>query len=140
MDDRMLLATFTRDNALGLTKTLQKIADFFPEVHKDLVFIFENKQDHKLVLTYDVQRNTKTRLNEVGATLQLHRKKQFNCLFTLNALNKLLENEGTEKENLDWGKYKNCLLLMDNGELKIIPISFRGVEKLKFYRNQEQIN
>ena len=136
-EKRMLLATFTKDKSFSLTRTLQKIGISFPEVKKDMVFVFENKDDHNLILTYDVEKNDNLKIKEeMGSTLQLHRKKQYNVFFTLNALNKVLAIENQEKkgEELNWKKYKNSLLITNNGELKTIPISFRGVEYLKNYR------
>jgi hypothetical protein len=51
------------------------------------------------------------------------------CLFSINALNKLIEkeNEGSSLPNneflLDWDKYKDKLIIITNGELAISDIS-----------------
>lgn len=133
--ERMLLATFTKDNARGLSEALERIATSFVDVKRDMVFVFENKNEHKLILTYDVEKNTTKKFKEIGSTLQLHRKKKFNVFFTLNALNKLLEQKNlTDGKELNWEEYRNSILLMKENELKIIPISFRGIEKLYNYR------
>ena len=47
------------------------------------------------------------------------------CIFSINALNKLIENEALNKEIpnneylIDWNRYKNKLIILTNGELKI---------------------
>jgi hypothetical protein len=51
------------------------------------------------------------------------------CLFSINALNKLIEkdNEGSELPNnefvVDWDKYKDKLIIITNGELSISNLS-----------------
>jgi hypothetical protein len=55
-------------------------------------------------------------------TILLHRKKESNTLYTINALNDLIRslNGGYLDTNykVDWLTYKNCILLTTGGELK----------------------
>jgi len=55
-------------------------------------------------------------------TILLHRKKESNTLYTINALNDLIRslNSGELDTNyrVNWQDYKNCILLTTGGELK----------------------
>lgn len=53
-----------------------------------------------------------------------------NCIFSINALNKLIESEklgSDEKSNneieVDWDKYKDKLIILTNGALNIVNLS-----------------
>jgi hypothetical protein len=53
-----------------------------------------------------------------------------NCIFSINALNKLIESEklgSEEKSNneieVDWDKYKDKLIILTNGVLNIVNLS-----------------
>jgi hypothetical protein len=55
-------------------------------------------------------------------TILLHRKKDSNTLYTINALNDLIKelNGGIldMKYKVNWSEYRNCILLTTGGELK----------------------
>jgi hypothetical protein len=55
-------------------------------------------------------------------TILLHRKKESNTLYTINALNDLIKslNGGTLDTSyiIDWNDYKNCILLTHSGDLR----------------------
>ena len=55
-------------------------------------------------------------------TILLHRKKESNTLYTINALNDLIKelNDGVAdpKFRVNWQDYRNCILLTTSGELK----------------------
>ena len=54
-------------------------------------------------------------------TILLHRKKESNTLYTINALNELIKklNGGVvdTKFAINWNHYKNCILLTQHNEL-----------------------
>jgi hypothetical protein len=55
-------------------------------------------------------------------TILVHRKKETNTLYTINALNTLIKalNGGVvdPKFKVDWQHYKNCILLTQGNELR----------------------
>jgi hypothetical protein len=57
-------------------------------------------------------------------TILLHRKKESNTLYTINALNALIKslNNGVLDTNyrITWLDYKNSILLIQNNDLNII--------------------
>lgn len=58
-------------------------------------------------------------------TISVHRKKDFNVLYSINALNELvrIENAGkfSSQFNIPWDKYKNSLITTKDGKLKVTP-------------------
>ena len=68
-------------------------------------------------------------------TISVHRKKDFNILYSINALNELVmsENNGVFSTNfkLDWTKYRNSIIVIDNGKLKITPTKLVTIFHLK---------
>jgi hypothetical protein len=58
----------------------------------------------------------------LGNTILLHRKKESNTLYTINALNDLIKslNDGVLDTSftINWIDYKNCILLTHAGELR----------------------
>jgi len=61
----------------------------------------------------------------ISDTISLHRKKQTNTLYTINALNECIKtvNNGVldTSYQLEWENYRNCLLLTNDGGLNKIP-------------------
>ena len=66
-------------------------------------------------------------LKKINNSILLHVKN--GCLFSINALNKLIENDnlnkGIDNKNIivDWSKYKNKLIILNNNALNIKNIS-----------------
>lgn len=60
------------------------------------------------------------------STISIHRKKQTNTLYTINALNTLIKdiNNGVLDRTLelDWENYKDSYLLASDGYVDIVPI------------------
>ena len=60
----------------------------------------------------------------LDSTILVHRKKEFNTLYTINALNELIKllNNGFIDKNykIPWNEYKNSILLTQNHNINII--------------------
>ena len=67
--------------------------------------------------------------------MRVHRKKQTNTLYTINALNQavaLQHNGETGKHlKLDWSEYENCLLLTMGKKLQVYPIEVVKIFKIE---------
>ena len=57
------------------------------------IFILESLDGEKIMLTYNVDMNNSSRDSMVDNTILVHRKKQTNTLYTINALNELIKKE-----------------------------------------------
>ena len=80
------------------------------------IFILESLDGEKIMLTYNVDINNSSSESMVDNTILVHRKKQTNTLYTINALNELIKslNNGVldKRFPIEWNHYKNCILLI----------------------------
>ena len=80
------------------------------------IFVLESLDREKTMLTYNVDMNNSSRDSIIDNTILVHRKKQTNTLYTINALNELIKslNNGIldKKFPINWDNYKNCILLI----------------------------
>ena len=90
----------------------------------DKIFVLESLDGDKVMLTYNVDLGNSNSEFAIGNTILVHRKKQTNTLYTINALNELIKslNNGVldKSYSINWNDYKNCILLVQaNGYKKI---------------------
>src|SRR6185503_5997390 len=111
LDNRQLLCTFT--NLKDYQKITDEIQKFY-EIYNNRIFTFVNSKNPKeIYLTYNVinmQRGTPKFPN----TILIHRKKQYNVLYTLNSMNRLIEDEVGQRDPkymIDWSLYTNSLII-----------------------------
>lgn len=85
------------------------------------IFILYIKSTEEYVFTYNVDSVNMTNAL-LDNTILLHRKKESNTLYTINALNDLIKSlNGGVLDNqfpIDWKEYQNCILLTHAGDLK----------------------
>lgn len=119
-----LLCTFTKiDN---LDNVIEQIKNNYV-ILNDRIFIFYNKNNKEdCYITYNVYKKhyDKVLMN----TISVHRKNKTNTIYTINALNKLIqdENEGVldKTYQIDWNLYADSLILVAGDFIKIINLSF----------------
>jgi len=121
MNKTQLLCTFTRKNKLA--ETIEELNKIY-EISFGRIFILENKEnDKELILTYNIN-GEKVQGETMKNTISIHRKKQTNTLYTINALNEVVSllNDGKMDANyeVDWEKFRNMLLVTDENGLKKI--------------------
>jgi hypothetical protein len=107
-----LLCTFTTTEEVG--DTLQKIRETYHIVY-NYIYILQNKSNlDELFITYNIDTNYRPE-TPLDNTILVHRKKESNTIYTINALNQLVkeENGGVLDKNfvIDWGKFKNAIIL-----------------------------
>ena len=127
-----LLCTFTRQSRLN--ETLNVIIEC-NDILYDKVYIFQNLEDTtQLICTYNVEFIDNFEEN-IENTISLHRKKQSNTLYTINALNEVIraKNKGIldKRFNVDWSEYQNTLLLTNETGLNIIPTKIHQIVNVK---------
>jgi len=112
-----LFATFTQQNTLNdLVDNLSKTYDI---MYKKMFVLFV-KDTNEYIITYNVEDGN---INNIPVnTILVHRKKDFNVLYSINALNDLIKklNGGFMDPNykIDWSNYKNSILLTQQGQFK----------------------
>ena len=108
-----LYCTFTTSN---------EVDDILDRIQKSYVilfnkiFILESLDGEKIMLTYNVDLGNSSSESMVSNTILVHRKKQTNTLYTINALNELIKNLNNgvldKKFPIEWNNYRNCILLI----------------------------
>jgi hypothetical protein len=126
-----LLCTFTDKDVLQ--DVLQQIRENYKIVY-NYIYILQNKTSlDELYITYNI--DVEFRPNkQLPNTILVHRKKQSNTLYTINALNQLIKEENggvlDTSFSLDWDKFKNCIILTGLQGIRKVPT--RIFEKIEF--------
>lgn len=85
------------------------------------IFVLESPQSDELICTYNIDTGNVANA-PMANTILLHRKKESNTLYTINALNILIKslNGGRMDKNfiVNWQDYKNSILLTNGPELR----------------------
>ena len=96
------------------------------------MFVLYVKSTDEYVVTYNVEQGNvdSIPLN----TILVHRKKETNTLYTINALNDLIKklNGGVVDPSyrVNWQHYKNCILLTNHNELKQLNTKVHKIVEL----------
>ena len=112
-----LFCTFATEDTLN--DVLAQIQERYNIIYNK-IFVLFSKSQNEYICTYNVD------FGNVGAfldnTILVHRKKESNTLYTINALNTLIKElnggvlDTTSKVN--WNDYRNCILLTKGPDLK----------------------
>jgi hypothetical protein len=113
-----LFATFSSKDKLE--ETLQTIKETYSILYGK-IFVLESKDSDELLLTYNIDPvNSSSRI--LPNTILLHRKKETNTLYTINALNILIKelNGGVVDSSykVEWQDFKNTVLLTQGTDLR----------------------
>jgi hypothetical protein len=89
------------------------------------VFILESKvRPEELFVTFNVEKGSAP-IPSQWKTILVHRKKQTNTIYTINALNEVVKSmTGGQTDNsfvIDWEEFHNCILTTSNTGYKKIP-------------------
>ena len=126
-DSRQLLCTFATSK--DFRATAAEIRTFY-EVYSDRIFAFLNTQNPKeMYLTYNVL-NMKKDAPKFPNTILIHRKKQTNTLYTLNAMNRLIEEENGRADKsyiINWKLYENSLIITGDVSIRVIPLKITSI-------------
>ena len=111
-----LFCTFT--NLENLDSLLEEITSRYTIIYNKM-FVLEIVGKDEYVVTYNVDQGNVQTIPE--NTILVHRKKESNTLYTINALNELIKklNGGVvdTKYQVDWQHYRNCVLLTQHNDL-----------------------
>jgi len=112
-----LFCTFTTRE--GLDSLISDITSQY-DIMYNKMFVLEIKDSEELVVTYNVDQGN---INSIPAnTILVHRKKESNTLYTINALNELIKslNGGVvdRRYRVEWMHYRNTILLTQQSDLK----------------------
>ena len=126
-----LLCTFTSKEELQ--NTLQEIRETYHIVY-NYSYVLQNKGNlDELFITYNIDTAYKPTY-PLRDTILVHRKKQSNTLYTINALNELVKEENggvlDKSFTIDWNKFRNSIIVTNTEGTK--KISTRIFEVIEF--------
>jgi hypothetical protein len=97
------------------------------------IFVLESKQSDELICTYNIDTGNSNN-SIMDNTILVHRKKDYNTLYSINALNVLIKqlNKGILDTSypINWGDYKNCILLNTGNDLRRLDTSIYKIVNL----------
>ena len=131
-----LLCTFTQKDKLEDILSLIIICN---DILYEKVYVFQNGKDRdQLICTYNVEYDADNHPDDIPNTISLHRKKQSNTLYTINALNEVIRelNGGVldKRFPIPWEEYQNSLLLTNDTGLNKIPTRIHSIVDIKDYQ------
>jgi hypothetical protein len=120
---RQLLCTFSTISSFK--QTIEEIKKFY-KVYNNRFFVFTNESAPKeIFITYNVLNEGKEFL-KFPNTISIHRKKQTNTLYTLNAMNQIIKDENggifNKSFSVNWNLYNNSLIIVNPPSIRILPI------------------
>ena len=130
-----LLCTFS--NQKRLRKTVDTIIDAYDIIFNKIFVLQDINNTFDLMCTYNIDKSDDT--SQLEHTISLHRKKQTNTLYTINALNRTIEicNNGVLDTTfqVDWENYRDCILLTNEDGLRRIDTAIHDIIHIKVKKN-----
>ena len=124
-----LFCTFTTEEHLD--ELISSIKKRYTVLY-DKIFVLHAKSTDEYICTYNVDFANVS--NFLDNTILVHRKKESNTLYTINALNTLIKelNGGhlDTSYRVNWNDYTNCILLTKGPELKRVNTKLHQIIEL----------
>ena len=112
MNNRLYCTFATLDNFEEITSNIQ--SSYVVLFNK--IFVLESLDGEKIMITYNIDINNSIVESMMDNTILVHRKKQTNTLYTINALNEVIMslNGGVLDKSfaVNWNDFRNCILLV----------------------------
>lgn len=122
----LLMASFAQHSQLY--EAIEKISSTL-NIDTKRIFVFKNElNENEYILTYNLDPEyTNIKFSSIWPnTVSIHRKKNTNTLYSLNAMNELIKqkNNGVldKRYQIKWENYRDKILIIKQGKLKVIPI------------------
>lgn len=124
-----LFCTFSTEDQLD--EVLSTIKSKYKIIYNKIFVLYSKSQD-EYICTYNVDFANVS--NFLDNTILVHRKKESNTLYTINALNTLIKelNGGhlDTSYRVNWNDYTNCILLTKGPELKRVNTKLHQIIEL----------
>ena len=125
-----LYCTFLQDE--GVNEVVERILEEH-DILFNKIFVLVALDDNKTMLTYNIDGPVYNL--QLPNTILVHRKKQTNTLYTINALNEVIRylNHGVldTTYQVDWSKFRNCLLLTRPGGFKKVRTRLKRIIEIE---------
>lgn len=124
-----LICTFVKKGEIE--DTLDELQDYY-KIRNNKVFLLATPQKFQYILSYNIDHDE--RISFLSNSILVHRKKETNTLYTINALNELIVtiNNGVLDHSfqLNWELYRNMLLVSNDMGLKKIKTELKKIYHL----------
>ncbi len=122
-EKKQLICTFSLKSSYK--NTIEEIKKFYVVIgNRFFVFLNVNSPEN-VFITYNILCDKKD-IPKFPNTISIHRKKEYNILYTLNSMNQVIKNENggilDKSFSIDWSSYKNSFIMTDKFMIKVIPI------------------
>ena len=125
-----LYCTFLQDE--GVNEVVERILEEH-DILFNKIFVLVALDDDKTMLTYNIDGPVYNL--QLPNTILVHRKKQTNTLYTINALNEVIRylNHGVldTTYQVDWSKFRNCLLLTRPGGFRKVRTRLKRIIEIE---------
>ena len=116
LENRLVCTFSTFDGVDSLVNNIRSTYN----IKYNKMFVLHVQSSDEYAITYNIEQGNVSELPE--NTILVHRKKDSNTLYTINALNELIKslNGGVvdTKFLIEWKHYRNTILLTQHNELK----------------------
>jgi hypothetical protein len=123
-----LVCTFIKKHEID--QTIDEIERLFSILNRKIFLLKSTNIQNELMLSYNVV--LESRQDFLPGSIMVHRKKETNTIYTINALNELIMNLNNgvldKKYPIEWEKYRDTMLLKKPDGLKLLK-----VELIKVY-------
>jgi hypothetical protein len=120
--ETQLLCTFTTIDEVE--SIIEHIAHSYDLVFNKIYLLENTEDENQLVLTYNITKAASRSVTPPPSTISVHRKKQTNTIYTINAINKLIESKNNgvldKSYRINWPELQNTVLVTAYGKLKIV--------------------
>lgn len=120
----IIIGTFVKKNKI---LSFLEVLKYKFKINLDKIFVYLiDTNQYEYLVTFKTYNKEKFIKNLSNATV-MHVKN--GCLFSINALNKLIEKENSDSDKpnneylIDWDKYKDKLIIQTNGKLSLSNLS-----------------
>ena len=126
-----LLCTFSNQTELDID--IENILKTYTIIYNN-IFLLQNADiPNDVYVTYNIDTGINPNI-ELDNTILIHRKKETNTIYTINALNHLIReaNDGYLDTSyiVDWEKYKNMIILTNTNGVKVIKTRLLDIIRL----------
>lgn len=127
--ETQLLCTFCAKK--DVESTIEHIKKVYSLAFKSVYVLDNVNEESQAILTYNIDM-TKPVLGEAPeSTISVHRKKQTNTIYTINAINKLIEQKNggvlDKTYKIDWTELQNTVLVTAYGHLKKVNTKISNI-------------
>jgi hypothetical protein len=126
-----LYCTFVQEGSEE--EIIQNLFDTYPILFGK-IFVLSSLDESKVIITYNIDYSNFYESIHIPNTILVHRKKQTNTLYTINALNEVIKylNGGVldTSYRIPWEDYRNCLLLTKELGFKKIRTQLKSIKEI----------